>query len=314
MSVVTGDAAPRHMRDVHGRLQRRFLGLNERIWQRVPDRVRNRRLVRSYGAWMHRMVGRQAHREMYLGTSFLRNRPTFELMSRLVREADRGSAFEVAVLGCSIGVEVYSVVWTLRSSRPDLDVSVDAIDISPDVLRVAERGVYSSAASELARSSLFDGLTDDERREMFDWDDGGPRVKAWLREGIRWGLGDAGDPSLVDALGSHDLVVANNFLCHMPATAAEACLRNLVKLVRPGGYLLVTGVDLDVRTKVALDLGWQAVPELLAEIHDGDPLVRADWPWQWWGLEPFDSRRPDWETRYCAVFRIPAGSRAAASA
>jgi hypothetical protein len=84
--------------------------------------------------------------------------------------------------------------------------------------------------------------------------------------------------------------------------------------VRPGGYLLVTGVDLDVRTRVALDLGWKAVPELRAEIHDGDPLVRADWPWQWWGLEPFDRRRPDWETRYSAVFRIGSDSQAAASA
>ena len=56
----------------------------------------------------------------------------------------------------------------------------------------------------------------------------------------------------------------------------------------PGGYLFVTGVDLDVRTKVALELGWEPIPELRAEIHDGDPLVRSDWPWQWWGLEPLD--------------------------
>ena len=66
----------------------------------------------------------------------------------------------------------------------------------------------------------------------------------------------------------------------------------------------VTGVDLDVRTKVALDLGWEPIPELRAEIHDGDTLVRTDWPWRWWGLEPLDRRRPEWETRYSAVFRI----------
>jgi len=43
---------------------------------------------------------------------------------------------------------------------------------------------------------------------------------------------------------------------------------------------------------------------LLAEIHNGDPSVRADWPWQWWGLEPLNRRRQDWQTRYAAVFRI----------
>ena len=80
--------------------------------------------------------------------------------------------------------------------------------------------------------------------------------------------------------------------------------RNLVRLVSPGGYLFVTGVDLDVRTKVALGLGWEPIPELRTEVHYGDPLVCADWPWEWWGLEPFDETRPDWETRYASVFQI----------
>jgi hypothetical protein len=31
-------------------------------------------------------------------------------------------------------------------------------------------------------------------------------------------------------------------------------------------------------------------------------------PWQWWGLEPLDQRRPDWETRYSAVFRVATDS------
>ena len=80
-------------------------------------------------------------------------------------------------------------------------------------------------------------------------------------------------------------------------------LRNLVQLASCDGYLFVSCVDLDVRTKVALDLGWEPVPELMAEIHDGDPLVRADWPWHWWGLEPLDRSRKDWQTRYASVFR-----------
>ena len=42
----------------------------------------------------------------------------------------------------------------------------------------------------------------------------------------------------------------------------------------------------------------------MAEIHDGDPSVRADWPWQWWGLEPLNLKKHDWQTRYAAVFRI----------
>jgi hypothetical protein len=54
----------------------------------------------------------------------------------------------------------------------------------------------------------------------------------------------------------------------------------------------------------ALDLGWKPVPDLIAEIHDGDPLVRAVWSWQWWGLEPLDRRRHDWQTRYASAVQV----------
>ena len=157
---------------------------------------------------------------MYLGTHFLRNRPALELMRRLVDQKDRGARLKIAVLGCSIGVEVYSILWTLRSSRPDLELIVHAVDISPEVVQVAERGVYSPEASEMVHSSIFDGLTEAEREEMFDWEGDEARIKPWLRDGITWQVGDASDPNLVTSLGPQDLVVANNFLCHMPARSA----------------------------------------------------------------------------------------------
>ena len=151
---------------------------------------------------------------------------------------------------------------------------------------------------------IFEGLTETERAEMFEWEGDEARIKSWLRNGVTWQIGDASDPKLITNLGPQDLVIANNFLCHMPASSARSCLRNLAQLVSHDGYLFVTGVDLDVRTRVALELGWEPIPELRAEIHDGDPWVRSDWPRRWWGLEPLDQRRPDWETRYTAVFRI----------
>lgn len=275
--------------------------------------MRDLRPVRAYGARMHALVCRHADREMYLGTLFLRNRPGLELMRRVVEEEDRGARVKIAVLGCSIGVEVFSILWTLRLSRPDLEFEVQAVDISADVVDVAKRGVYSSAACEMVNASIFQGLTDAERMEMFEWNGEQATIKPWLRDGITWRVGDAGDPNLIRTLGSQDLVVANNFLCHMDPRRAQLCLRNLAQLVGPGGYLFVAGVDLDVRTQVALDLGWEPIPALRAEIHDGDQLVRSDWPLQWWGLEPLDRRRSDWETRYSAAFRISTGPQPTSS-
>jgi chemotaxis methyl-accepting protein methylase len=147
---------------------------------------------------------------MYLGTLFLRNRPGLELMRRLVQNKDHGARVKIAVLGCSIGVEVYSILWTLRSSRPDLDLDVHAVDISAEVVDVAERGVYNPAASEMVNASIFEALTEAERAEIFDGKGDEGIIKPWLRGGIAWQVGDAGDPNLIRGLGSHDLMVANN--------------------------------------------------------------------------------------------------------
>ena len=279
-----------------------FLAVNRRIWPRVPEGVRGLRVMQAYGRRLHTLISRNADREMYLGTLFLRNRPALELMRRLFADRPQGSSVRVAVLGCSVGVEVYSIIWTLRRARPDLTIPVDAVDISPQVLAIAEEGVYGPQTTETVHESVFERLTDAELLEMFDWNGDQGRVKADLRDGITWRLGDAGDRRLVEELGPKDLVVASNFLCHMDAPSAERCLRNFAGLTTSDGYLFVSGVDLDVRTKVATDLGWEPVPELMAEIHDGDPLVRADWPWHWWGLEPLDRKRSDWQTRYASVF------------
>jgi SAM-dependent methyltransferase len=286
-----------------------YLRLNERIWERLPSRVRNLYPVRSYGAWLHTLVCLRARRQQYFGTFFLRNRPALELMRRLARQKAHGSTLRIAVLGCSIGAEVYSILWTIRSARPDLKVLLDAVDISKEILSFAEKGIYAPDTSQLVNASIFERLTKAEMVEMFGWEGDQAKVKPWLREGITWQLRDAADPELINILGPQDMVVASNFLCHMGPADAEKCLGNIAQLVSPGGYLFVSGVDLDVRTKVALDLGWEPVPELVAEIHNGDPSVRADWPWQWWGLEPLNRRRHDWQTRYAAAFRIVSPQR-----
>ena len=281
-----------------------YLRVNRRIWQCLPSPVRNFYPLRCYGALLHTLVRLRPGREQHFGTFFLRNCPALELMRRIVQQKAHGSILRIAVLGCSIGAELYSILWILRSARPDLKIILSALDISKEMLNLAEKGIYASSTSELVGAPIFQRLTAHDKWQMFDWEGDQATVKSWLREGIAWRIGDAADPELSRMLGIQDMVVANNFLCHMTPADAETCLRNIGHLVSDGGYLFVSGVDLDVRTKVALDLGWEPVAELMDEIHDGDPSVRADWPWEWWGLEPLNRRRHDWQTRYATVFRI----------
>jgi len=260
----------------------------------------------------------------------MRNRPEMELMCRLVDQKAHGSRLAIAVLACSKGAEVYSILWRIRTARPDLKVTLQAVDISPEIVEFAREGTYSlkdpadlktpdhRAMTEEEkllcmtyrdqgsdqRASIFERLNESELEAMFDIEGDQAKVKSWLKDGVTWRVGDASDPGLVRALGSQDVVVANRFLCHMEPAAAERCLRNIADLVKPGGHLFVSGVDLDVRTKVAKQLAWRPVPDLIKEIHQGDPSLATGWPRGWWGLEPFCENHADRRIRYASVFRI----------
>jgi len=60
-------------------------------------------------------------------------------------------------------------------------------------------------------------------KEMFDRNGDVLSVKHWIREGNSWHCADAGDPVFVSVLGPQDIVVANQFLCHM----GPACFSSL---------------------------------------------------------------------------------------
>jgi chemotaxis methyl-accepting protein methylase len=292
------------MRILRKYIGRPFLAVNEALWNLLPSSLTESAL-RPYGCFLHSLVKLRATRSQYFGTFFLRNRVELSMLHRLVSTQPQGATLKIAVLACSNGAEVYSIMWTILSRRPDLKLVVQAMDISNDILEIAQKGQYSLTAPELVDSPIFEYLTTGEMQTMFDKEGDQASVKPWLKEGIHWRVADARDSELVNVLGGQDIVFASKFLFHMEPAEAEKCLRNLVRLVNPEGHLFVSGVDLDVRSKVMRELGWTPVQEMLEEMHNGDSQVRRDWPWRYWGLEPFTSSRPDWGIYYASLFRAP---------
>jgi chemotaxis methyl-accepting protein methylase len=284
-AVVDTVSRSRHLRKYLGRP---YLRGNIWIWNHLPASLTSSRLGSLYGAHLHRLIQLRSARRQYTGTFFFRNRPEIEL---LIRVLDRigSSTVDLTILGCSKGAEVYSFSYSIRSARPKLGVRIRAVDIDADVVEFAEGGDYYlgnrtggrdsgldplSPLGELAaktsgdqNTSVFERMSADEIDAMFECEGGRARVRPRFRDGIAWSVGDAGDSKLIDEFGLQDIVVANRFLCHMQPPEAESCLRQLARLVKPGGYLFVSGVDLDVRTKVARELGWDPVTELINEIQ-----------------------------------------------
>ncbi len=291
-----------------------YLRVNRKLWEKLPPSYSTLWPIRSYGDLLHKLARKHGARAQAPSTYFLRNRPQLELIRRLIERRAKTERLKVAVLGCSIGLEAYSIAWRIRSARPDLELTLHAVDIAKRSVEFGERGKYSLVDPQLIDSNIFERMSETEMTDFFDRDGNVVTVKSWLKEGIKWQVGDVAEPETIDALGPQDIVIANNFLCHMPPSMAEGCLHNIARLVRPGGYLFVSGIDLDVRTKVANDLGWRPLQELLEEIHDGDPIMSTFWPWHYAGLEPLNKKRQDWKRRYAAAFHVLPGDKKASGA
>jgi chemotaxis protein methyltransferase CheR len=190
--------------------------------------------------------------------------------------------------------------------RPDLRIVATGVDLSPAAVAKAEKAAYGLEDSEVRRLSgdqieeLSTGTFPLFRRQGHEL-----IVAEAMRTDVTWLLGDARDPRLADLLGAHDVVMVNNVLCHMQDQEAEACLRNVIRLLAPGGYLVTYGVNLDVRTRVVREAGLTPVMDDIERVYRADCTALAKWPLAYWGAKPFDARRPDWATRYGAVFQRP---------
>lgn len=301
-----------------------YLSCSRKLWNHLPAFLK-RRLGQTYGRHLHELTLRHSTRRQSFGTYFLRNRPELELMRRLLEQMDADGERRIAILGCSKGAEVHSISWFLRSQSPKLNFRIHAVDLSPEIVEFAERGVYAlrgdleSTGDGVPEAGnirwgtqrdqvapIFERMSEDEIEAMCEIEGDYARIRPWVKEESVWLCADACDPALIERLGPQDLVIANRFLCHMDKAAAGRCLRGIARLVKPGGYLFVSGVDLDVRTKVAAKFEWTPVKELMREVHEGDPSLLGGWPFEYWGLEPFCEDRPDRDLRYSSVFQIGA--------
>ena len=277
----------------------------EMFWNALSPGVRSWKYTQRLGRWIHRRARRVQPRGGGCFTRFCRNMPQLELVRDLVFEKPEGAPLRIASLGCSTGAELYSLLWLIRTARPAQSVQALGIDTDEECIQAASRGVYPCRVVEVAQVSAtsHERLFTKERKTLV--------VQDWLKETITWAVGDACSPDLVARFGRHDLVLANNFLCHMSPKGAAACLRNLTQLVAPNGYLVASGVDLDLRSSVLAGLGFVPVTARCEEIHAAEDR-RAAWPLRSWGLEPMDRTRQDWVARYATVFMSPASAGGAA--
>ncbi len=280
------------------------------VWEALPPAVVETRPFRRCGALIHKHYARHRDRQQTHFTRFLRNRPQLEVLASLLSRKTGSGALKIASIGCSTGAELYSALWILRTALPGVRITGLGVDIAPDAVEVARAGRYTRDAPALRAHPDYVGepevkdLAPALLNELFAEQDGLLVVHDWIQEGASWVAGDIRNDAVVESLGTHDVVIANNFLGPMEDSEAETCLRNLVSLVKPGRYLIVEGVDLDLKCRVLGSIGLEPVAADLENVYFADYWKRG-WPWIRWGHEPIDRSRRDWLMRYSTIFEVP---------
>ena len=271
----------------------------ETFWNSLSPQVRSWRYTQHLGRRIHRRARRFQPRGGGCFTRFFRNLPQLELVRDLVLTLPEDGPVKIVSIGCSTGADLYSTLWLIRTARPTKDVQALGIDLVEECVQAASRGVYPCRVIEVA------AISEHSHEGLFTKDGKTLVVQDWLKQSVTWAVGDACAPDLAVRFGLHDVVFANNFLFQMPPERSEACLRNVTRLVAPGGYLVVSGVDLDLRSRVLGELGFVPVTTRWEEIYAAEDVHTA-WPLRFWGLEPIDRTRQDAATRYSTVFRSAA--------
>jgi chemotaxis protein methyltransferase CheR len=279
------------------------------MWDSIPRPVMETAVMRHAGRCIYRTFTRNVSRVQSHYTHFMRNPPQLEVLADLLSECDQGSTLRIASIGCSTGAELYSVLHSFRRARPDLKIVAQGADISEAVVEVARKGVYRPDAPSaegglylIGRAEVSSQDVDDLRDILEPLPDGTLRVHDWLRENIIWHTADATSLSLIDVVGEQDILIANNFIGPMDDPLAEACLRNVMKLVCPGGLLVVEGIDTDLKTRILKGSNFGPVLTRQEDIWTADASKRG-WPWIRWGHEPLDRNREAWQFRYSVIFR-----------
>ena len=282
------------------------------FWIRAPRNLTNLKFLRPLGHFFYNRYTYFQNRNQSHDTWFLRNVPQAKVLANLIqRDFETGSTVRVASIGCSTGAELYSLLYILKSNCPDLKFISQGVDICPSVLEVARKAIYNiNEHSTMKGSTYYAGtkelayLTSESRVALFENDkDSNVKVKEWIRSDTTWHNLSAEDPALAGIIGTQDVVLAKNFLGPMDDNLAVKCLLNIIPLVRPGGYLVIDGIDLNLKAHILPQLKVTPIIHQLKEIYYEDSS-KVGWPWVRWANEPMDLRRADWKYRYCSIFRV----------
>ena len=185
-------------------------------------------------------------------TSWFRDREPFSALTDVVLPElvkSRASARKVRLWSAasSSGQEAYSLAITLQEALPPgWSYEIIGSDISTEMVKRAESGEYSQV--EVNRGLPASQLVQYFERSGAHW-----RVVPSLRRNVSFRLMNLTTP--LPAMGAFDIVFLRNVLIYFDVATKRSVLRNVARLLRPDGWLLLGAAE----TTIGIDDNYERV-------------------------------------------------------
>lgn len=170
-------------------------------------------------------------------THFFREPEHFRVLGGILRELERKGQRRIRIwcAASSTGEEPYSLAITAHEALHNLsDVKILATDICTTVLDTARRGIYTAdQVANLNQRLLSRYFTSCTTASGADW-----QANSSIRDLIRFSrLNLAETPYPLN--GPIDVIFCRNVMIYFDNTMRAKVLDEFVRLLRPGGYLVV---------------------------------------------------------------------------
>jgi chemotaxis protein methyltransferase CheR len=168
-------------------------------------------------------------------TFFFREPQHFDLLRQMIiPKRARNRAFRLWSAASSTGEEAYTAAMVLADALPGAPWEIIGTDVSSEVVRTAQRGVYPIAAADRIPLPLLRRYC---RKGRDDWA-GLLAVSGELRAKVTFLHANLMDE--LDRLGRFDVILLRNVMIYFDTAMKCALIQRLEEMLYPGGHLVIS--------------------------------------------------------------------------
>lgn len=170
---------------------------------------------------------------------FFRDTYPFELLKNkilpeIIKSMDTDRKLHIWSAACSSGQEPYSLAMLIKSDFPSVtkeaNVRIHATDLSPEIIKRAEAGVYTEMETSRGLSLLM-------RSRFFDQVPEGWKIKSDVRRMIDFSVLNLLSPW--PFIHKMDVIFVRHVLIYMDVETKKSLVERFISALKPGGFLFL---------------------------------------------------------------------------